>query len=205
MTDYGTFIINGAERVIVSQLHRSPGVLFSSSIHANGRPIYSARIIPNRGAWIEFEIDISRLMWVMIDRRRKIPATTFLRIFGIHHDDDLIKEFFETASLTLDNFGKGATKVADLENFMGEEFIEERPPQGRHIFPSQTVEGCQQQQRRLVVALPDEAENRLVPEFPENGLTLNPIEDLIVTAVLTDDQRRVLPVALNLSRQLAAR
>ncbi|MBI1785650.1 DNA-directed RNA polymerase subunit beta, partial [Candidatus Sumerlaeota bacterium] len=125
MTDEGTFIINGAERVIVSQLHRSPGVSFSTGVHPNGKPIYSSRIIPHRGAWVEFEIDIANLMWVMIDRRRKIPATTFLRIFGIHSDQQLVEEFFETETLELDNFGKGATKVADLENFMGEEVIEE--------------------------------------------------------------------------------
>ena len=125
MTEQGTFIINGAERVIVSQLHRSPGVSFSSGVHPNGRPIYSARIIPNRGAWIEFEIDINNLMWVMIDRRRKIPSTTFLRIFGLHRNDELIAEFFETEVIGLDDFGKGTTKVANLENYIGEEFIEE--------------------------------------------------------------------------------
>ncbi len=125
MTDQGTFIINGAERVIVSQLHRSPGVSFSSGIHANGRPIYSARIIPYRGAWIEFEIDISSLMWVMIDRRRKIPATTFLRLFGIDSDPALIDEFFQTETMKLDNFGRGGTKIADLPEYIGEELIED--------------------------------------------------------------------------------
>src|SRR5690606_34705344 len=74
MTDQGTFIINGAERVIVSQLHRSPGVSFSTATHPNGKLTYSARIIPYRGAWVEFEIDIYGVMYVMIDRKRKIPA-----------------------------------------------------------------------------------------------------------------------------------
>ncbi len=82
MTDQGTFIINGAERVIVSQLHRSPGVSFASNLHPNGKTTYSARIIPYRGAWVEFEIDINNVMYVMIDRKRKMPATTFLRAFG---------------------------------------------------------------------------------------------------------------------------
>jgi len=125
MTDQGTFIINGAERVIVSQLHRSPGVSFSSTIHPNGRPLYSARIIPNRGAWIEFEIDINSMMWVMIDRRRKIPATTFLRLFGVREDQELIHEFFQTETIALDNFDKGATKTPALEEYIGEEFIED--------------------------------------------------------------------------------
>ncbi len=125
MTDLGTFIINGAERVIVSQLHRSPGVSFSSAVHPNGRMTYSSRIIPYLGAWIEFEIDISSIMWVMIDRKRKIPATTFLRALGPFDDNEMVKEFFQVEKIGLDDFSKGATKVADLPRFIGEEFIEE--------------------------------------------------------------------------------
>ena len=125
MTEQGTFIINGAERVIVSQLHRSPGVSFSTGLHSNGKEIFSARIIPYRGAWVEFEIDINNLMWVMIDRKRKISATTFLRAFGQHDDTDLVREFFKTESIALDDFSKGATKSTELENYIGEEMIEE--------------------------------------------------------------------------------
>ncbi|MCL5269995.1 MAG: DNA-directed RNA polymerase subunit beta, partial [bacterium] len=125
MTEQGTFIINGAERVIVSQLHRSPGASFSTGVHSNGKEIFSARIIPYRGAWVEFEIDINNLMWVMIDRKRKIPATTFLRAFGQHDDSDLVREFFKTEPVQLDDFSKGSTKTSDLENYIGEELIEE--------------------------------------------------------------------------------
>jgi DNA-directed RNA polymerase subunit beta len=125
MTEQGTFIINGAERVIVSQLHRSPGVSFNSGQHSNGKTIYSSRIIPYRGAWVEFEIDINNLMWVMIDRKRKIPATTFLRAFGQHDDTALVEEFFQTESVNLDDFSKGATKTSDLDQYVGEELIEE--------------------------------------------------------------------------------
>jgi DNA-directed RNA polymerase subunit beta len=124
MTDNGTFIINGAERVIVSQLHRSPGVSFSSAIHPNGKTTYSARIIPYRGAWVEFEIDIYNVMYVMIDRKRRIPATTFLRAFGYENEEDIAREFFATEKITLDNFRKGKTKVSNLEKYLGEEFIE---------------------------------------------------------------------------------
>ena len=124
MTDNGTFIINGAERVIVSQLHRSPGVSFSSAIHPNGKTTYSARIIPYRGAWVEFEIDIYNVMYVMIDRKRRIPATTFLRVFGYESEEDIAHEFFATEKITLDNFKKGKTKVSSLEKYLGEEFIE---------------------------------------------------------------------------------
>ncbi len=125
MTEQGTFIINGAERVIVSQLHRSPGVSFSSGTHPNGRMTYSARIIPYIGAWIEFEIDINSIMWVMIDRRRKITATTFLRSLGLVDDEQIVREFFSTEKISLDDFSRGASKVVDLSRFIGEEFIEE--------------------------------------------------------------------------------
>jgi DNA-directed RNA polymerase subunit beta len=125
MTEQGTFIINGAERVIVSQLHRSPGVSFSTGLHSNGKEIFSGRIIPYRGAWVEFEVDINGLMWVMIDRKRKIPATTFLRAFGQFDDANFVAEFFGTEEIKLDDFSKGATKVEGLENFVGEEVIED--------------------------------------------------------------------------------
>jgi len=125
MTEQGTFIINGAERVIVSQLHRSPGVSFSSAVHPNGKMTYSARVIPYRGAWIEFEIDITNVMNVIVDRRRKIPATTFLRILGLSTDQDIAGRFFDTEMIKLDDFKKGATKIADLPRFVGEAIVEE--------------------------------------------------------------------------------
>jgi len=124
MTEQGTFIINGAERVIVSQLHRSPGVSFSSATHPNGKLTYSSRIIPYRGAWVEFEVDIYSVMHVMIDRKRKIPATTFLRAFASVSDEELANEFFQIEKIKLDSFEDGATKVGRLENFLGEEFID---------------------------------------------------------------------------------
>ena len=86
MTTSGTFIINGAERVIVSQLHRSPGVFFGEDIHPNGKKIYSARIIPFRGSWIEFTTDINDVLYVYIDRRKKFPATMLLRALGYATD-----------------------------------------------------------------------------------------------------------------------
>ena len=93
MTDKGTFVINGAERVVVSQLHRSPGVFFGQSIHANGTKLYSARIIPFRGSWIEFATDISNVMYAYIDRKKKLPVTTLLRAIGMETDNDIIKTF----------------------------------------------------------------------------------------------------------------
>ena len=91
MTDKGTFIINGAERVVVSQLHRSPGVFFGQSLHANGTKLYSARIIPFKGSWIEFATDISNVMY--IDRKKKLPVTTLLRAIGFETDKDILEIF----------------------------------------------------------------------------------------------------------------
>jgi len=93
MTPRGTFIINGAERVIVSQLHRSPGVFFSTSFHANGSQLYSARIIPFKGSWIEFTTDINNVMYAYIDRKKKLPVTTLLRAIGYETDKDILEIF----------------------------------------------------------------------------------------------------------------
>ena len=93
MTDKGTFVINGAERVIVSQLHRSPGVFFGSSVHTNNTVLYSARIIPFRGSWIEFATDINNVMYAYIDRKKKLPVTTLLRAIGFETDKDILESF----------------------------------------------------------------------------------------------------------------
>jgi DNA-directed RNA polymerase subunit beta len=93
MTEKGTFVINGAERVIVSQLHRSPGVFFGQSLHANGTVLYSARIIPFKGSWIEFATDINNVMYAYIDRKKKLPVTTLLRAIGFESDKDILEIF----------------------------------------------------------------------------------------------------------------
>ena len=93
MSDNGTFIINGAERVVVSQLHRSPGVFFGSSVHTNGTQLYSARIIPFKGSWIEFATDINNVMYAYIDRKKKLPVTTLLRAIGFESDKDILQIF----------------------------------------------------------------------------------------------------------------
>merc|ERR1712127_720618 len=93
MTPKGTFVINGAERVIVSQLHRSPGVFFGQSRHANGTKLYSARIIPFKGSWIEFATDINSVMYAYIDRKKKLPVTTLFRSIGYESDRDILEIF----------------------------------------------------------------------------------------------------------------
>ncbi|MFC2121829.1 DNA-directed RNA polymerase subunit beta, partial [Bacteroidota bacterium] len=93
MTPRGTFVINGAERVVVSQLHRSPGVFFGQSLHANGTKLYSARVIPFRGSWIEFATDINNVMYAYIDRKKKLPVTTLFRSIGFESDKDILEIF----------------------------------------------------------------------------------------------------------------
>jgi len=111
ITRWGTFIINGAERVIVSQLHRSPGVFFDESVHPNGKLMFSARIIPYRGSWLEFLIDINDIMYVHIDSRRKLPVTTLMRALGFETDEELIREF--NTIKAIDITGKNAEKAVD--------------------------------------------------------------------------------------------
>ncbi|MDH5761151.1 MAG: DNA-directed RNA polymerase subunit beta, partial [Gemmatimonadota bacterium] len=101
LTELGTFIINGAERVVVSQLHRSPGVVFEESTHPNGSRLYSARIIPFRGSWVEFTIDINDVCYVHIDKKKKFPATALLRALGYSTDADVYRLFYDVAEVKL--------------------------------------------------------------------------------------------------------
>jgi len=109
MTPTGTFIVNGAERVIVSQLHRSPGVFFDEEIHPNGKRLYSARIIPYRGSWMEFNLDVNDVMFVHIDTRKKLPVATFLRALGYSSDEQIIKLFYQVEDFQLS--GKNLHKL----------------------------------------------------------------------------------------------
>src|SRR5918994_145836 len=104
MTPQGTFVINGAERVVVSQLHRSPGICFESSLHLNGKVLFSFRIIPDRGSWVEVQFDTNDLLYVYLDRRkrrRKFLATTFLRALGFGTDEEVLKLFYNIENLKL--------------------------------------------------------------------------------------------------------
>ena len=129
MTDKGTFVINGAERVVVSQLHRSPGVFFGQSLHANGTKLYSARIIPFRGSWIEFATDINNVMYAYIDRKKKLPVTTLLRAIGLETDNDIIQEFglAEEIKVNKTNLKKavGRKLAARVLRSWSEDFVDE--------------------------------------------------------------------------------
>jgi len=109
ITERGTFVVNGSERVIVSQLHRSPGVFFDEGVHPNGKRIFSARIIPYRGSWVEFEIDMNDIMHVHIDSRRKLHATALLRALGYSTDEEIIELFYKVTQVVL--VGKNAVDV----------------------------------------------------------------------------------------------
>ena len=127
MTNRGTFIINGAERVIVSQLHRSPGVFFGQSVHPNGTQLYSARVIPFKGSWIEFTTDIRDVLWAYIDRKKKIPATTLLRALGYSTDMDLLSLFELSEDVkvgTKANFKKNLVGKRLAQNIIVEEMEE---------------------------------------------------------------------------------
>ena len=129
MTDNGTFVINGAERVVVSQLHRSPGVFFGSSVHANGTPLFSARIIPFKGSWIEFATDINNVMYAYIDRKKKLPVTTLLRAIGFETDKDILRIFnlAEEVKVTKANLKKclGRKLAARVLKSWNEDFVDE--------------------------------------------------------------------------------
>ena len=129
MTPKGTFVINGAERVVVSQLHRSPGVFFGTSMHSNGTKLYSARIIPFRGSWIEFATDINRVMYAYIDRKKKLPVTTLLRAIGFESDKDILDCFglAEEIKCTKENLEAivGRTLAGNVLKAWTEDFVDE--------------------------------------------------------------------------------
>jgi DNA-directed RNA polymerase subunit beta len=129
MTPKGTFVINGAERVVVSQLHRSPGVFFGQSRHANGTKLYSARVIPFKGSWIEFATDINNVMYAYIDRKKKLPVTTLLRAIGYESDKDILEIFgladeFKVSKTSIKN-AVGRRLAARVLKSWVEDFVDE--------------------------------------------------------------------------------
>ncbi len=129
MTPKGTFVINGAERVVVSQLHRSPGVFFGTQFHSNGTQLYSARIIPFKGSWMEFTTDINNVMYAYIDRKKKLPITTLLRAIGYESDKDILDifELAEEVKATRNNLKKvvGKQLAARVVEAWTEDFVDE--------------------------------------------------------------------------------
>lgn len=129
MTDNGTFVINGAERVVVAQLHRSPGVFFGQGVHANGTSLYSARVIPFKGSWIEFATDINSVMYAYIDRKKKLPVTTLLRAIGFEGDKDILQIFDLCEEVSVSNKTRreliGKKLAARVLKSWTEDFVDE--------------------------------------------------------------------------------
>ena len=129
MTPSGTFVINGAERIVVSQLHRSPGVFFGQSFHANGTKLYSARVIPFKGSWIEFATDINSVMYAYIDRKKKLPVTTLFRAIGYERDKDILEIFDLAEEIKVSKTGLrkvlGRKLAARVLNTWFEDFVDE--------------------------------------------------------------------------------
>ena len=164
MTDNGTFVINGAERVVVSQLHRSPGVFFGSSVHSNGTQLYSARIIPFKGSWIEFATDINGVMYAYIDRKKKFPVTTLLRAFGYETDKDILQLFDlgEEVKATKTNLKKiiGRRSAGRVISRSFEDYVDE-----------ETGEVSRIERTTIVLDRGDEITADRIPQILETGAT----------------------------------
>src|SRR5438046_2763431 len=190
LTPLGTFVINGAERVIVSQLHRSPGVVFEESIHPNGQRLFSARIIPFRGSWVEFTIDIHDVIYVHIDKKKKFPATALLRAFGYGINADILRLFYATKDIDITGKLEGraqkrevlgtllAADVPDPENKKGE-------PLGK-VGDELTLEKFNTFRRRELLLLVDVDVDHVV----------NVDRELDPRAPERDDARREQPLAV---------
>ncbi len=174
MTPSGTFIINGAERVVVSQLHRSPGVFFGSSVHSNGTQLYSARIIPFKGSWIEFATDINNVMYAYIDRKKKLPVTTLLRAIGYENDKDILEIFnlAEEVKATRQNLKKyeGQRLAARVLKSWVEDFVDE-----------DTGEVVSIERNEVLFERETELTQETIEEILENG-----IENILVHKADTD-------------------
>ncbi len=174
MTPSGTFIINGAERVVVSQLHRSPGVFFGSSVHSNGTQLYSARIIPFKGSWIEFATDINNVMYAYIDRKKKLPVTTLLRAIGYENDKDILEIFnlAEEVKATRQNLKKyeGQRLAARVLKSWVEDFVDE-----------DTGEVVSIERNEVLFERETELTKETIEEILENG-----IENILVHKADTD-------------------
>jgi DNA-directed RNA polymerase subunit beta len=137
MTSYGSFIINGAERVIVSQLHRAPGVVFSESLHQNGTKLFSARIIPMKGSWVEFTTDINNCLFAYIDRRKKFPVTTILRALGYSTNEDILElfglvEYVDISKIKIENYEGKEIPVDIIDKETGELICEKFDDAGNY-------------------------------------------------------------------------
>jgi len=173
MTDRGTFIVNGAERVIVSQLHRSPGVFFGQSVHPNGTQLYSARVIPFKGSWIEFTNDIRDVLWAYIDRKKKIPATTLLRALGYSSDLEILNLFGLSEEVDV------GTKKAFKENAVGQRLaVDLAVDVTEEVVDDETGEVTEATSRKILLERDHEIEEEDHEIFKEAGVKKTLIQKL---------------------------
>jgi len=187
MTDKGTFIINGAERVVVSQLHRSPGVAFAQTLHPNGTPIYSARIIPLRGSWVEFATDINYVMYVYIDRRKKFPATMLLRALGYNSDEEILDLFNLVETVKV--------KKVKIENYIGRTIASD-------VFDFSTGEIFLTKDSVLTEEDVERLQEAEVEELKFISSETSPDQDLIVNTLRKDTSHNKEEALLSIYRQL---
>ena len=187
MSDGATFIINGAERVIVSQLHRSPGVAFAQTVHPNGTPLYSARIIPLKGSWVEFATDINHVLYVYIDRRKKFPSTTLLRALGFTTDEEILELF--------DMFEIVDVDKANLEDYVGRLVATD-------VFDMTTGEIFLQRESELSEEDVERIKSAEVDELKLVRDDLNPEQDFILNTLKKDTAHTKEEALLAIYRQL---
>ncbi|MGD2071124.1 MAG: DNA-directed RNA polymerase subunit beta, partial [Gemmatimonadota bacterium] len=194
LTELGTFIINGAERVVVSQLHRSPGVVFEENIHPNGSRLNSCRIIPFRGSWVEFTIDINDICYVHIDKKKKFPATALLRAFGYGTDAEIYQLFFETDTIDVTEEDKRGEKLA-LGRVLAEDIID---TESGEILVEESTELDEDVLDRLERA---EVEQVLAYVHPdEDGRGMSPIIKNTLKKDPTDSEEEALNAIYSLLR-----
>nr|WP_245212749.1 DNA-directed RNA polymerase subunit beta [Rhodohalobacter sp. SW132] len=173
MTNRGTFIVNGAERVIVSQLHRSPGVFFGQSVHPNGTQLYSARVIPFKGSWIEFTNDIRDVLWAYIDRKKKIPATTLLRALGFSSDMDILNLFGLSEEVEVSN------KKTFNDKVVGQRLaVDVAVDVTEEVVDDETGEVTEATSRKILLERDHEIEEDDYGVFKEAGLKKTQIQKL---------------------------
>jgi len=180
MTERGTFIINGAERVIVSQLHRSPGVFFGQNVHPNGTQLYNARVIPFKGSWIEFSTDIRDVLWAYIDRKKKVPATTLLRALGYSTDKELF-ELFELSDEIEFSTKKKYNKELVGKRLASEIVVEEM----EEVVDDETGEVSEALNRKVLLERDHELEEDDYGLIKEAGL-----EKVAVQSISPEDSER---------------
>lgn len=185
MTPSGTFIINGAERVVVSQMHRSPGVFFSESVHNNGTKLFSARVIPFKGSWIEFATDISNVMYAYIDRKKKLPVTTLLRAIGFDSDKDILNIFdiAEEVKVSKTSLKKyiGRRIAARVLNSWIEDFVDEETGEVSSIERFEVIVERDQEltEENIQLIIESGTKTILVTKVSESGLDYSVITNTL--------------------------